>query len=226
MKNFIFYLLSGVILTFSSCSNEAITDEINSEISQTELRVEISKDVLNMQNVYEKITNKTFKSRSEEKNIFNTLGDIEKVNLYKYKLLDFSRTYDLNQKQIKLIEELYVNLKDNSYKLDSEENNKFQNYVSNWISLAELEFTSEQMYFIGASLKNKSSSIKGYEFQEETIKGYNDCDCNTDSRYTCGRITGYIMVEYGECGGTGCETSVGGCGFAFASYCNGSTCSY
>lgn len=178
-----------------------------------------------MEKYYEGFQSRVFKYKSEAKNTFNTFNAKEKSYYWKYKIYRFIKENPLTDEQFALLNELYEQFNDSTYELNSSENSSFINFSSTWLDKAVKHFSDLELYFLVASLRNDINISGSSADMQMKSSG---CECNTDSRYTCGRITSIMDggIEYGDCNMGWCETSTGGCGFAWASYCDGSDCSY
>ncbi len=206
-KTLIILLIGLVVL--QSCKKEAMFDSTD--------------------DLYNNIT--AIKNLSKQRNAFRTLSAEEKANLWKAKYRHLKYMGNFNRDQLTYIDNL-INLIDKNLFIKSSKKHKITNTVimDELIKEGKLLFDSKTLFSLLFDLNNDDFLLINSDLMQNKKNQQRVCNCARGSRYTCGRLTsiGYISVgiEYGECSGTKCVMTDGGCGGFWSQDCNGDKCSY
>lgn len=179
------------------------------------------------------LKNEEFKTIS-----LKSLNAIEKSAYWTEKMRLIQKNNKLDVQQVKHIDNLIDNLTVPIFKETNERAIFFNYYIEEWIKSAQNNFTNKQIYTILFShdwdLSNQNVDLV---FANETKLNQRDsetnldnCHCTIDARYTCGRISGIISIEWGKCSmgaGTTCiNKGERSCGTLFDQECNGNICTW
>ena len=200
--NFIFVLFASVIF-LTSCAKD---DDFIEDFSAS--------------NYFDRITQ--IPELETQRLAFDELTSQEKVELWKVKLDNLVKNNKFTTEQLSFIETVKNSINPSIYKKDSKELKVFQTIILKKLyNNGKKVFNNElELFRIFFNLSNIDLQ-KTQRQQQQKV-----CICSMGSAYTCGRVTGWISVEYGNCSGRKCVMTNSGCGGVWGSECDGSKCNW